>query len=523
MSFEVAGLERATMVLEATAVALAALFSWWRRPTLAVRSAVVVIGLTTVAALALPLFGPTMGTGLLFFAAILTGSFRHAHRGAVAVIIVLAASFLLTALAGPGPHAISLPPRVWVRVGVTSWVTLLACTYGFLKLRAMVLDSLAAELRAQAAQFALEQRQREMLAAATNSQRLEAVGQLAGGVAHDFNNALTIIRSGLDLLEEPGSDDERREVLEECAQGVERAMTSTRQLLSFSRARHDEQGHCVPAEVLRSFHRSLARVLPANARLDLELDGDTRTIGLPSGAFEQALLNLTLNARDALPPGGGLIRLRCTGAGPMLEVAVQDTGRGMSDEVKAQAFTPFFTTKGEQGTGLGLAMVQATVARVGGSIALESTLGVGTTFTLRLPAVEPPGPAKPVVASTGVGSGTPVLVVDDERPLRLMLRLLLEREGYRVFEADTVAQVGAVLRSVPVALVIADGVLSDGAFADVRACCATLRPGARLLRCSGEPSLVDDANTLCRPFEPGALVAKVAELLSAEGRPSQLH
>ncbi len=513
LAFDWSGAERAVMLGDAACATLAATFAWWRRPSLEVRSLVVIAGLTGSAALALPLFGPTMGTGLLFFAAILTASFRHAERGAAAIIAVLGITFVVTALVGPGPHAIALPPRTWVRVGTVSSVILLASTYAMLRLRALVVESMARQLAAQARAQALEQRQRELLAAAATSQRLEAVGQLAGGVAHDFNNALTIIRSGLELLAAPASDDERREVLAECAQGVERATTTTRQLLSFARVRHDEHGTCVPADVVRAFHHSMARVLPANVRFELDEGVDRRPIGLSAGVLEQALLNVTLNARDALPASGGLIRLRCRGAGPVLELSVEDSGSGMSDEVKARAFTPFFSTKGDRGTGLGLAMVQATAERAGGVVGLESTLGVGTVVTLRLPAVESTARVEPATAREGTGQGASVLVADGQPPVRAMLRRLLEREGYRVFEADSVGRVGAVLAESPIAVVIADGVLSDGGVAEVRARCAALRPAARVLQCSADPGLEEGPETLRKPFEPQALVSKVSALL----------
>ncbi len=490
---------------------------WARLPHLA-RTRGLLTALTAGAMLALPAFGPTMGTGLLCLVALLAGVLLEGRRGAAVVWVVLLIAYVLTATLELGQRALVLPPAIWVRIGVSTGVLLLGCMSLLLELRRLVREALEIEAQARVAELAATQRQRQMLVAATTSQRLEAVGQLAGGVAHDFNNALTVIRSGLELLQHPETEAERVEVLAECSRGVERAIASTRQLLSFARLREDEQGWCDVGPVLRSFQSSVGRALPANVRLVVASPPTTPPIGVPVGAFEQALLNLTLNARDALAPAGGTIELLCEPkADQTVTVSVRDTGPGMSEELRERVFEPFFTTKGEQGTGLGLAMVRATVERAGGRVELQSKVGQGTTVSmafppfahqpLRVPRLTPIPPSS---------SGATVLVVDDEAALRSMMRRLLEREGHLVIEVATVRQATEVLQETAVSLVISDGVLEDGSLGDVLEQVRTLRPSARVLRCSAELTGPDELGVLRKPFDPGAFVSQVDRLLRAK-------
>ncbi len=275
-----------------------------------------------------------------------------------------------------------------------------------------------------------------------HSQKMDAIGQLAGGVAHDFNNILAAITGFAQLLEsdiEP--DDPRSSDVQEILKGARRAATLTRHLLAFSRR-----------QVLHPEPLDLGRVVGDTMAMLRPLMGGMLTLAAPAPPcivpvladrtqLEQVLMNLALNARDAMPDGGTLTIevgvLREPGAEPLATLTVRDTGAGMTPDVAARAFEPFFTTKlrGE-GTGLGLATVHGIVRQSGGSLTLDTQPGVGSTFTVRLPLADvrpswpdaDDEPVSPPRAAT-------VLVVDDEESLRSMMRRVLERAGYRVLTA----------------------------------------------------------------------------------------
>ncbi len=282
------------------------------------------------------------------------------------------------------------------------------------------------------------------------SQKMEAVGQLAGGVAHDFNNLLTVISGHTDLLLGDDSVPDRvRDSLEQMRDAARRAATLTRQLLAFSRKQV-----LVPAvldlrAIVTDMGRMLRRLIGDHIELLVSVAPELWPVRADQGQIEQALLNLAVNARDAMPRGGTLTitaanreaGTRPGGEGPAgrsVVLSVRDSGAGIDPSVRDRIFEPFFTTKPRgQGTGLGLAMVYGIVKQSGGSISVDSTPGAGSTFTLYLPTGDRPSaviPAPPRAPSARTGPYT-VLLVEDDDMVRAVTRGMLSVKGCRVLEA----------------------------------------------------------------------------------------
>jgi two-component system, cell cycle sensor histidine kinase and response regulator CckA len=292
----------------------------------------------------------------------------------------------------------------------------------------------------------------DMQARLLHSQKLEGVGRLAGGVAHDFNNVLTVINGTLDLaLLQLPPDDPLAVDLREARLGGERAAALTRQLLAFSRQQVVRPLDCRLNEIIAQLTKMLSRLIGEDVRLELQLAPALDTVVADPGQIEQMLLNMAVNARDAMPEGGTLtirtanVRLDPShpamlpgmGRGPYVLISVEDTGTGMDEAVRSRIFEPFFTTKEVgKGTGLGLATVYGIVQQSGGNVAVDSTVGVGTRFDVYLPAghVAPSAAASAPAAPTENGHAT-ILVVDDEPPLRMIAERILRRAGYRVITA----------------------------------------------------------------------------------------
>lgn len=282
------------------------------------------------------------------------------------------------------------------------------------------------------------------------SQRLEAVGQLAGGVAHDFNNLLTVINSGADLvLEELRPDDPVRVDLMEIRRAGQRAAVLTRQLLAFSRKQVLEPRPLNMDELVHDLLGMLRRLLGEQIRIEVHSEPDLGVVRADPGQLEQVMVNLAVNARDAMPDGGtlsiGLGRVMIEEAradtvpGEYLMVSVSDTGIGMDKTTQAHIFEPFFTTKSVgKGTGLGLAMVWGIVKQSGGHVEVQSEVGVGTTFRIYLPFGQPdregPSSPKPVRSVHPRGRETLLIVEDEEGVLELAARIL-SHAGYRVLTA----------------------------------------------------------------------------------------
>jgi PAS domain S-box-containing protein len=307
-----------------------------------------------------------------------------------------------------------------------------------------------------------ETRNRELTRQLLQAQKMEAVGRLSAGVAHDFNNCLLAIFGQVELLRQNHAGDPALLAdLDDIQGAAERAAALTRQLLAFARRQPMQPRRVDPNAIVAGMTSMLERVLGGATRTSVDLEPDLGEVLVDPGPLEQVLLNLAVNARDAMPLGGTLeVRSRrvdlveglAVGApdlepGPFVAISVSDNGAGMRPETLARVFEPFFTTKPE-GTGLGLATAYGVVRQSGGHIAAQSRLGQGTTFTVYLPLVAPVSAAareplavpseseEPSPASAPDAART-VLVVEDEPLGRRVLAQLLERAGYRVLVAGS--------------------------------------------------------------------------------------
>ena len=264
-------------------------------------------------------------------------------------------------------------------------------------------------------------------------QKMEAVGQLASGIAHDFNNLLLVIGGNAQLALAAGAADAGEE-LTEIVRASERAGALVRQLLAFSRVEPPEQRHVELNDVVGNLRTMLDRLLERTIEIRTALTDDDTTVFADPGRLEQALLNLALNARDAMSQGGTLTISTAIEAG-RIALRVADTGDGMDAETRERIFEPFFTTKGAgKGTGLGLPAVHAAVIESGGAIDVESAPGRGTTFTIELPrAADEPLPADPCAPDAFArGSGERILIVEDDPMVRAVSTELLTRAGYTI-------------------------------------------------------------------------------------------
>lgn len=339
-----------------------------------------------------------------------------------------------------------------------------------------------------------EDRRREQ---ARRSQRLEALGELTGSVAHDFNNLLTTIVAPLDLCEdEIGPDHPIWPEIQEAKAGAKRAVTLTRQLLEFSRRRIYRPRPIDMRELVQAAAPMLNRLTPAGVSIDLDLADDAPTVEVDPALFEQVLLNLVTNAADAIGPRGR-IGIRVSG-GPVpgdapsaLVLQVTDDGKGMDEETMSRIFEPFFTTR-PSGTGLGLSTTHGIVTQAGGTVTVDSTLGKGTTFSIRLPGTnQAPEALRPQAPSTGNGEARPtrsrsVLVVDDEDPVRAVAARVLTRHGMKVQMAATGTEALAMLDQGPAPdILLTDVGLPDMNGVELAARIREMSPGVAVLYMSG--------------------------------------
>jgi hypothetical protein len=373
------------------------------------------------------------------------------------------------------------------------------------------------------------------------SQKMEAVGRLAGGIAHDFNNLLTAIFSfGTFALEATKPEDPAHEDLQEVLKAAQRAASLTSQLLAFSRRRTVQPRVINPAEVVRDVDKMLRRLLGADVDFLTKLAEDSWNVRMDPSAFEQVLVNLAINARDAMPDGGRLtietanVELdqgygRAHGAyvpaGAYVRVAVSDTGIGMDAATQANIFEPFFTTKGAgEGTGLGLSTCYGIVKQAGGNIWVYSELGHGTTFKIYLPREADLTEARRPTLSRSPERGSEfVLLVEDDEQVRTLAVRTLRRLGYTVLEAvngrdalDKCQQVGR-----PLDLVITDVIMPVMSGKELVERLTEVQPGLKTLFMSGyTPDAIVHRGVLARgtlmlqkPFTPQQLAEKIREAL----------
>ena len=359
------------------------------------------------------------------------------------------------------------------------------------------------------------------------AQKMEAVGRLAGGIAHDFNNLLTVITSYGDLLlEDLAPGDSRRDDVDQIRKAAEGAAALTRQLLAFSRQQVLEPKVVDLRAILAGTEKLLRRLIGADVHLAMPLAPDLGAVKADPGQLEQIIINLAVNARDAMPRGG---RLTIEAANMVVEarpgryvmLAVSDTGIGMDEQTKARVFEPFFTTKETgKGTGLGLATVYGIVKQAGGFITVDSEPGRGTTFKVYLPRVdEPVAPAiaRPAPAEPRRGTET-VLVAEDAPSVRLVTRQVLERYGYTVLEAPTgdIALRLAAKHHGPIHLLLTDVVMPGLSGRQLAGQLSLLRSEMKVLYVSGYADTVEPgAAYLQKPFAPEALARRVRDVLDA--------
>ena len=375
------------------------------------------------------------------------------------------------------------------------------------------------------------------------SQKLEAIGRLAGGVAHDFNNALTVIANCANFISDGLPDNDRlREDAAEIIQATDRAASLVRQLLAFSRKEVVRPRVLELNEVVADIERVLRRTIGDAIEIKVRPMRDPAYVLVDPGQVEQVLLNLGLNARDAMPDGGvltvtsslveldreAIAFLPDVEAGTYGCLTVNDTGLGMDDEVKAHVFEPFFTTKGlGLGTGLGLASVYGIVKQAGGHVTVESESGVGSTFYVYLPITE----ERPVVDSESVtslpnGAGERIVLVEDEEPVRRLVTRILERAGYDVLALGSGAEaLDQICPDGRYDLLLTDVVMSGMSGVELADRLTSQHSELKVLLMSGYTEEVlfpdqEDGNRalLLKPFGQDELLNKVRELLPTARR-----
>ena len=375
------------------------------------------------------------------------------------------------------------------------------------------------------------------------AQKMEAVGQLAGGVAHDFNNLLGVILgyTGL-LLDRLSPDDPQRKSIEEIQKAGDRAALLTRQLLAFSRKQVLQPKVLDLNTVVAGAEKLLQRLIGEDIELLVVLNPALGRVKADAGQLEQIIMNLVVNARDAMPKGGKLTietanvefdeefaaQHPSTQPGPHAMLSVTDTGCGMDEKTKARIFEPFFTTKEfGKGTGLGLATVYGIVKQSGGSVWVYTEVGIGTTFKIYLPCVdevlEMVSPSNKVEKAER-GSQTILIVEDDAALLQVTLQSL-ENVGYAILAAQSPAEAIQISESHsgPIHLMVTDVIMPGMSGAQLATHLSALRPGMKVLYVSGytddtivchgvlEPGLA----FLQKPFSPKALARKVGEVIAA--------
>jgi len=374
------------------------------------------------------------------------------------------------------------------------------------------------------------------------SQKMEAIGQLAGGIAHDFNNILTAILGYSELLlDRVGQDEALAADIEEVKKAGERAGRLTRQLLAFGRKQVLTAQVLDLSEVVTELQKMLGRVIGEDVDLRIVAPQGLDRVKVDPGQMEQVIVNLAVNARDAMPRGGTLTiatenvvvreddaeRHRGVTPGRYVMLSVRDTGCGMSSEVLAHVFEPFFTTKPVgRGTGLGLATVYGIVKQSGGHIGIDSAPSRGTTVRIYMASVGDAAAAQSKATGFAAARGSEtILLVEDEAGVRHLMHRTLERSGYTVLKAPTVGDALALAldRDRHIDLLVSDVVMPDLSGPDIAQRVLRLHPSARVLYVSGftnhipldSGALNRPAAFLPKPFTPQALAAKVRECLDA--------
>jgi two-component system, cell cycle sensor histidine kinase and response regulator CckA len=373
------------------------------------------------------------------------------------------------------------------------------------------------------------------------AQKMDAIGRLAGGVAHDFNNLLTVIFGYSDVLLQGLEPGPLHEAMQEVRQASERAAALTRQLLAFSRKQTLVPAVLDIGDILSGMSSMVERLIGEDIKVRVVVSPNLGRVKADRGQLEQVVMNLAINARDAMPKGGSLIfelqnvelddAYAATHAevepGPYVLIAISDTGTGMDAETQKRVFEPFFTTKeAGKGTGLGLSTVHGIVLQSGGSIGVYSEPGRGTTFKVYLPRfagdAAVPRPVSGIHQRLPTGSET-VLVVEDEAAIRQLTNLILQKAGYTVLLAESPIAAERIAGSHPgpIHLMLTDVVMPGMRGPELAERLIRLRPDLRVLYMSGytDDAIAHhgflDAGTefLQKPFTPNRLTQKIREVL----------
>jgi len=366
---------------------------------------------------------------------------------------------------------------------------------------------------------------------------MEAIGRLSGGIAHDFNNLLTAIRGYSELLLNSLAGSPLRADVEEIYNAAERAATLTGQLLAFSRRQILSPEIVVLNQRVMDMSRMLNRLIGEHIAIDLHLATDLWPVRADVAQLEQVLVNLALNARDAMPDGGRLAiettnrdvtaaqaRVLEISPGRFVELVVRDTGVGIPPDVQGRIFEPFFTTKPKgAGTGLGLSMVYGFVRQSGGAISVQSEAGRGSAFSLLLPRTDdtttgPPAPRTLSVARQGTGT---ILIAEDERALRRLTATVLRQAGYQAIEAADGQQALDLynVHGPSIVMVVTDVVMPRMGGIELAKRLRQARPSVPLLFVTGyvdQSEALHEQGTpvLLKPFSPDALLQAISTALA---------
>jgi len=368
------------------------------------------------------------------------------------------------------------------------------------------------------------------------AQKMEAVGQLVGGVAHDFNNLLTVITGYAALLASDPAARKARVEIQEIEQAARRAAQLTQKLLAFSRKQVLQPRTINLNTVVAGMEEMLRRLIDGHIQMVTLLASGLGSVRADANQIEQVILNLALNARDAMPRGGRLmIETRNVSleqpAGPLapgsyVTLSVSDTGHGMDALTRARLFEPFFTTKEPgKGTGLGLAMVRGIVEQCGGAVTVDSSPGAGSVFRVYLPvndAGEKRTPARLAKAAHAARPGS-VLLVEDEAPLRKLISAILSAAGYRVMEAASGEEALALAAAAkPLELLLSDVAMPNMSGPELVSRLRSGRPDLAVLYMSGydrgpigRKALEGGTGILAKPFTPRELLTRISDLLEA--------
>lgn len=380
-----------------------------------------------------------------------------------------------------------------------------------------------------------EEANQELQSQLRHAQRLESVGRLAGGVAHEFNNCLTVILASVDeLAAAEGWSPEHRQDLADVRRAALRAADVTTKLLAFGRRRPRGAAVVSVNELLSGLEKMIRRLVGETIRVTMDLAASPDTIWADPTHVEQVVVNLVINAVDAMADRGGDLTIATaryerarerneTEPCEELVITVRDTGAGMSDDVRSRIFEPFFSTKDHgEGTGLGLSLVHGIVAQAGGHIEVSSTVGRGTEFRVRLPlSARPSQPQTPAPRRAAPLGGLRILIVEDEPLVAKSARRILVRAGHEVAIAESAEEALAFEREID--LLLSDVVLPDESGPDLAARLSERQPGLRVLFMSGydaghlERHATEGMHLLHKPFDADELLDGIHEVMAVRG------